>query len=38
MNIHRFTVMSVLISVAAKTFDLPTLGHVHFHMKHVLPC
>lgn len=38
INIHRFTVMSFLLSVAANTFDLPPLNHVHVHVKHVLPC
>lgn len=37
MNIHRFIIMSFISSVATNTFDLPTLNHVHFHMKHVLP-
>lgn len=38
VNIRRFITMSFVSSVAKNTFDLPTLNHVHFHIKHVLPC
>lgn len=38
MNIYKFIIMSFNISVAANTFDLPTLGPIHFCMKRVFPC
>lgn len=38
MNNYKFIIMSFQLSVAANTFDLPTLDPVHFCMKHVIPC